>query len=216
MSGELLINNLAGLLIVTSLVIIGVRKPKAAACLYSLQSIVLVLTFIAIASSVQAEPLFEWAATAFITKVVALPLLLYRAFGKMQDTVADQSEIHFGWLLLAGIVIVLVSFKAVEGVELPLVSGLKPALAVSLGHFFLGVLCVVSQRNILKQLFGYCLMENGASLTLALLANKASGLVEIGVTTDAVFAVGFMVILARHIYKKLQTLDARQLMQLKG
>lgn len=216
MSGELLINNLAGLLIITALMIIAARRPKVAACLYSLQSLVLVLTFIAIAASVQAEPLYEWAMTALVTKVIVLPLLLYRAFGKMQEAGDVRPGIHPGWLLLAGVATVLVSFKAVEGVELPLLAHLKPALAVSVGHFLLGVLCIISQRNILKQLFGYCLMENGASLTLALLANKAPGLVEIGVTTDAVFAVGFMVVLARHIYKKLHTLDARQLMQLKG
>ncbi len=59
-------------------------------------------------------------------------------------------------------------------------------------------------------------MENGSSLTLALLANKAPGLVEIGVTIDAVFAVIFMIILVRQIYTKLHTLDAQQLTTLKG
>lgn len=44
----------------------------------------------------------------------------------------------------------------------------------------IGLLCIVTQRNILKQVFGYCLMENGAHLTLALLAPRAPELVEIG------------------------------------
>ena len=57
--------------------------------------------------------------------------------------------------------------------DLPLVEHLKPALSVSLSHFLLGLVCIVSQRNIVKQVFGYCLMENGAHLTLALLANNA-------------------------------------------
>ncbi|WP_281221859.1 hydrogenase 4 membrane subunit [Photobacterium sanguinicancri] len=216
MNGEIVINNLAGLLIVTSLMVIGVNKPRVVAMLYSLQSFVLVLTFVAIANTVDAPQLYHWSITAFITKVIALPALLYYAFSKMYDADANKPVIHFAWLVIIGGVITLLSFLAVESVQLPLVAHLKPALAVSLGHFFLGLLCIVSQRNILKQLFGYCLMENGSSLTLALLANKAPGLVEIGVTIDAVFAVIFMIILVRQIYTKLHTLDAQQLTTLKG
>jgi len=216
MTGDILINNLAGLLIITSVMVIGARKAKTAALLYSLQSLVLVLTFLAIASSVDATELYHWSLTAFITKVIALPALLYYAFGKMSDPVADKPTISFTWLIPIAGLITIASFHAVESVQLPLVAHLKPALAVSLGHFFLGLLCIVSQRNILKQLFGYCLMENGSALTLALLANKAPGIVEIGITTDAVFAVVFMVILARQIYFKLNTLDVHQLTSLKG
>ncbi|MCL1061658.1 hydrogenase 4 membrane subunit [Shewanella benthica] len=216
MTGDILINSLSGLLIITSVMLIGSRKAKSSAMLYSVQSFVLVLTFLAIAKSVDAEQLYHWSITAFITKVIALPALFYYAFSKMSDPKADKPVIHFGWIIPIAGVITMASFMAVESVQLPLVEHLKPALAVSLGHFFLGLLCIVSQRNILKQLFGYCLMENGSSLSLALLANKAPGLVEVGITTDAVFAVLFMVILARQIYFKLNTLDVNQLTSLKG
>jgi hydrogenase-4 component E len=64
--------------------------------------------------------------------------------------------------------------------------------------------------------FGYCLMENGSHLTLALLAGNAPELVEIGISTDAVFAVVIMVVLATQINRKLATLDADQLTTLKG
>lgn len=89
-------------------------------------------------------------------------------------------------LMLAAAVIVLLCWFVVEPVQVPLLASLKPALAVSLGHFMLGLLCIVTQRNILKQVFGYCLMENGSHLTLALLANRAPELVEIGIATDAI------------------------------
>ncbi|GLP97315.1 hydrogenase 4 membrane subunit [Paraferrimonas sedimenticola] len=216
MNPDILINNLAGLLIITSVMVIGAKKAKSAAILYSVQSLVLVLTFLAIAKSVDATELYHWSMTAFVTKVIALPAILYIALSKMSDPSADRPVLHLGWLIpIAGLITVTCYF-AVESVSLPLVAHLKPALAVAVGHFFLGLLCIVSQRNILKQLFGYCLMENGSSLVLALLANKAPGLVEVGITTDAVFAVLFMVILARQIYQKLNTLDVNQLNQLKG
>ncbi len=71
--------------------------------------------------------------------------------------------------LLAALIVLLCAF-VVQPVKLPMATGLKPALAVALGHFLLGLLCIVSQRNILRQIFGYCLMENGSHLVLALLA----------------------------------------------
>lgn len=94
-------------------------------------------------------------------------------------------------------------------------TGLKPALAVALGHFLLGLLCIVSQRNILRQIFGYCLMENGSHLVLAL-ARRAPELVEIGIATDAIFAVIVMVLLARKIWRTHGTLDVNNLTALKG
>ena len=68
----------------------------------------------------------------------------------------------------------------------------------------------------LKQVLGFCLMENGSHLTLALLAYNAPELVEIGIATDAVFGVIIMVILLVQINRSLHTLDVTELKSLKG
>ena len=216
MTGTLIVNNLAGLLIVSSLLVIGARQPKNSALFYALQSMILVLMFIALAFTMHAEELFLWSGTAFVTKVLLVPYIMYKALGKLQDPKADTPVIGLGLLILIAAVIIVLSYLVVDSVQLPMVAELKPALSVSLSHFFLGLLCIVSQRNILKQIFGYCLMENGAHLTLALMAYKAPELVEIGVATDAIFAVIIMSVMARKIYHTLKTLDVRQLTALKG
>lgn len=216
MTGTLIVNNLAGLLIVSSLLVIGARQPKSSALFYALQSMILVLIFIALAFTMHAEELFLWSGTAFVTKVLLVPYIMYKALGKLQDPKADTPVIGLGLLILIAAVIIVLSYLVVDSVQLPMVAELKPALSVSLSHFFLGLLCIVSQRNILKQIFGYCLMENGAHLTLALMAYKAPELVEIGVATDAIFAVIIMSVMARKIYHTLKTLDVRQLTALKG
>ena len=59
-------------------------------------------------------------------------------------------------------------------------------------------------------------MENGAHLTLALLANNAPELVEIGIATDAIFAVIIMVVLVNKIYRTFNTVDAKQLNEFEG
>jgi hydrogenase-4 component E len=216
MNGIMIVNNLAGLLIVTSLMVIGSRRPAMSALLYALQSLVLVLIFLTLAYSMHAKELYLWSASAFVTKVLLVPFIMYRALGSLHDPASDKGVLSFAATILVAAVIVLLSFLVVSSVQLPSLVALKPALGVSLGHFFLGLLCIVSQRNILKQIFGYCLMENGAHLTLALMAYKAPELVEIGIATDAIFAVVIMTVIARQIFRTLNTLDVRQLTALKG
>ena len=206
MTGSLIVNNLAGLMMLTSLLVIGAKRPTASCWLYALQSLVLVLIFFTLAQTLEAHQLALWAISAFVTKVVMVPLIMGYAFRKLSDPCANGSIISMSMLC----------WFVVAPVQLPLLATLKPALAVSLGHFLLGLLCIVTQRNILKQVFGYCLMENGSHLTLALLAFRAPELVEIGIATDAIFAVIVMAVLARKIYRTLNTLDVEQLTALKG
>ena len=216
MTGALIVNNLAGLMMITSLLVIGARKPIASCWFYALQSFVLVIIFVTLANTLDAHQLTLWAITAFFTKVLLVPLILGFAFRKLSDPSANISVIKPALLMLLAAVIVILCWFVVEPIQIPMVAELKPALAVSLGHFMLGLLCIVTQRNILKQAFGYCLMENGSHLTLALLAWRAPELVEIGIATDAIFAVIVMAVLARKIYRTLNTLNVDQLTALKG
>jgi hydrogenase-4 component E len=216
MDGMLVVNNLAGVLIVTSLLVIGSHRIVTAARFYALQSLVLVLVFLTLASVQGSGELVLWSVSALVTKVILVPWIMARGLGRLSTDENLEGLLSPAWLILVTGLIILLSWFAVSSVELAVVARLKPALAVSLAHFLLGLVCIVSQRNILKQIFGYCLMENGAHLTLALLASKAPDLVEVGVATDAVFAVLIMVILARKIHHTLQTLDVQQLTALKG
>ncbi|BEV70888.1 MULTISPECIES: hydrogenase 4 membrane subunit [unclassified Paludibacterium] len=216
MDGMLIVNNLAGLLIVTSLLVICTGSVLSSARWYALQSLVLVGIFLALAATQGSGELYLWSLSAFVTKVVLVPLIMVRTLGRLADRESLQGWLSPAWMLLLAAVIVMLSWFAVSSVKLAVVADLKPALAVSLGHFLLGLMCIVTQRNILKQIFGYCLMENGAHLTLALMASKAPELVEVGIATDAVFAVLIMAILARRIHRTLHTLDVKQLTALKG
>ena len=205
MTGSMIVNNLAGLMMLTSLFVISVKSYRLSCGFYACQSLVLVSIFATLSCLFAAEQLLIWSASAFITKVLLVPLIMTYAalFGPAMMA------------LLAALIVLLCAF-VVQPVKLPMATGLKPALAVALGHFLLGLLCIVSQRNILRQIFGYCLMENGSHLVLALLAWRAPELVEIGIATDAIFAVIVMVLLARKIWRTHGTLDVNNLTALKG
>jgi hydrogenase-4 component E len=211
-----LINTLSGLLLLTSLLVIETRKPRQSAMLYSFQSLVLVTIFLALAALMGAPQLYLWAASAFVTKAILVPLILFRALSKADETTTSLNTVSTPISLVLAAVAIVVSYTVVSQIQLKSAAVFIPALAISVAHFFFGQMCIVTQRNIFKQILGFCLMENGSHLTLALLAYRAPELIEIGIATDAVFAVIILVLLAGQIYRRLHTLDSAELNVLKG
>jgi len=217
MDGHVLINILGGLLIVTSLMVVLAKTPRRAAYIYGAQALVLVAILIAIGFATHSEELYTWAATAFLTKVILIPAMVLFGLKRMGGTGIDAPQAKTPWWLIAVVAAeVLLCFLAVGGIELPTAAEVKPALAISLAHFFIGLTCIISQRNIVKQIFGFCLMENGSHVSLALLAPEAPSLVEIGIATDAIFAVAIMMYFAVRIYRVTKTLDTNEIMNMKG
>ena len=216
MSNINIVNSLSGLLILTSLMVIEAKNSKLSAMFYSIQSMVLVLIFLALAITMQAWELFLWAATAFVTKVVLAPLIIYGALPEVRESDMPKNVLSPAASFVLAAVVLALAFPIVNQYELQTAAHFKPALAISIAHFFFGVLCILTQRNILKQLLGYCLMENGSHLTLALMAYKAPEVVEIGIVTDALIGVAIMVFIGKKIYQNLHTLDVADLNMLKG
>jgi hydrogenase-4 component E len=210
------INTLSGLLLLTSLLVIETKKPRQSAMFYSLQSLILVLIFAALAALMNAPQLYLWAASAFVTKAVLVPFILYRALARADENTTSLNTVSTPVSIILVAVAVAVSFTVVSQIQLKAAEAFIPALAISVAHFFFGQICIVTQRNLFKQILGFCLMENGSHLTLALLAFRAPELVEVGIATDAVFAVIVLVLLAGQIYRRLHTLDSAELTALKG
>ncbi len=218
--GYTIVNILGALLIVSSLLVVLLHGLRRTAIIYGIQAFILVCIFLTLGFTTGSTELFTWAGTAFITKVILVPGVMLFAYSRLLKLGKPPEEppasIRPMTAIILAAVELLICFAAVWGINLPTAEVVRPALAISLAHFFIGLTCIVSQRNIFKQIFGYCLMENGSHLTLALLAPTAPELVEIGVATDAIFAVVIMAFLAYHIYKTTKSLDSDDLKELKG
>lgn len=216
--GYTLVNILGALLIVTSTLVVLAKNTKRTVITYAVQSFVLVLLLLTLGITTGATELMIWSASAFVTKVIMVPAIIWHTYKKMgcPDESGVQSKLHPAISIALVAVEVLVCFWAVSGIQLPTAAEVKPALAISLAHFFVGLTCIVSQRNIMKSVFGYCLMENGSHVTLALLAPTAPEIIEIGIATDAIFAVLIMSIVVSRIWKGAHTLDSHDLTNLRG
>ncbi|GFN23353.1 hydrogenase 4 membrane subunit [Thermanaeromonas sp. C210] len=215
MSGTSIVNALAVLLILTSMLVVETRKLRTAAYMYSLQSLVLVAIFLSLAVFMEAEPLYIWSLTALVTKTFLVPYLIIRTLKKVGIQEEGRAPETSSSVFLA-VCLVALSFAVVEPFHMQALLKLKVALAVSIAHFLLGLLCILARKNALKQILGYCLMENGSHLTLAIMAYNAPETVEIGILTDAIFAVLIMTIIARRLFQDFGTLDTDKLTLLKG
>ena len=210
--GYSLVNILGGLLIVTSTMVVVSKTIPSAIKWYAIQSVVLVGVLLTLGLTTGATELLMWAASAFFTKVILVPFILNRAYKKMGSP-ADStltSSIKPAWTIILTGLEVAVCFAVVTRLTLPTAEVATPALAISFAHFFVGLTCIISQRNILKQIFGYCLMENGSHVTLALLAPTAPEIIEIGIATDIMSAV------VVRIWNDTKSLDSHDLTELKG
>ncbi|MDI3257105.1 MAG: hydrogenase 4 membrane subunit [Kyrpidia sp.] len=215
MAGTSVVNALAVLLILTSMMVVGTKKLRLAAYMYSIQSLVLVSIFLSLAIFMRAEPLYIWSVTALITKTFLVPYLLLRTL----KTVGDQEEgmtLKTTASIFLAVLMVALAFVVVGSFHTYALLKIKVALAVSIAHFLLGLFCILTRKNALKQILGYCLLENGSHLTLALTAYNAPETVEIGILTDAVFAVLIMTVIARRLFKGFGTLDTDTHTLLKG
>ncbi len=212
-----IVNILGCLLVLTSLIVVLIKSPKSAAFVYGIQSLVLVAIFVSLGTITGSGELYTWSGTAFLTKVLFVPAVMLYTYKKMGEP-AEQIKpaLSPGLSIVLVVVELAICFAVVMMIDLPTSEEVKPALAVSLAHFFIGLSCIISQRNILKQVFGYCLMENGSHLTLALLAPTAPEIVEIGIATDAIFAVLIMAIVAFRVQRSYSSLNADNLSELRG
>ena len=134
MFGYPLVNVLGACLIITSMMVVLARTGRAAAFLYSLQSLVLVGVLASLGAVTGSTELFTWSATAFATKVVLVPAILLFTLKKIGDDAEADLPPKLNPMKSVALVAVevFVCFVAVSGIDLPTAAAVKPTLAVSL------------------------------------------------------------------------------------
>jgi len=89
-------------------------------------------------------------------------------------------------------------------------------LIASIVVFMIGIFGFILRKTAIKQILAFCTFENGIHLTLALTAYNSPEIMEIGVLTDALFAVIIMAIFVLRFYKYFGSLDVSKASSLKG
>ena len=211
------IDILAICMIVTSLAVFGLRNLKLSVGIYAVQTLLLVSIFFMLSSTFNAPQLKIWAIVAFFTKVVFVPGIVFFLIKKLGVISEDEPVggffvspvIAMGFSLAIAMTIspILLEFSLIQE---------RIMLIAAVTVFMMGIFGFMLRNSFIKQILAYCLFENGIHLSLALMAYNSHELVELGILTDAIFAVIIMSILAVRFYKAYDGLDTSKASNLKG
>ncbi|WP_297916762.1 hydrogenase 4 membrane subunit [uncultured Campylobacter sp.] len=211
------IDILAICMIVTSLAVFGLRNLKLSIGIYAIQTLLLVSIFFMLYSNFNAPQLRIWAIVAFFTKVIFVPGILFWLVKKLDVISEDEPVggffvspvIAMGFSLAIAMTInpILLKFSLIQE---------RIVLIAAVTVFMMGIFGFMLRNSFIKQILAYCLFENGIHLSLALMAYNSHELVELGILTDAIFAVIIMSILAVRFYKAYDGLDTSKASNLRG
>ncbi|NKQ41495.1 MAG: hydrogenase 4 membrane subunit [Sulfurovum sp.] len=204
-------------MIVVALAVFGLRNYKLAVSAYVVQAFILVLIFLTLSISHDAGPLFSWAIVALFTKVLFVPYILFRLLKKIdiESEVEPVAGFFVSPIIALGFSLAIAMSLYPIYLKFSLIQEHIPLIA-AITVFMLGIFGFILRKSAVKQILAFCTFENGIHLTLALTAYNSPGIVEIGILTDAIFAVIIMSILATRFFKYFGSLDVSKASELKG
>jgi hydrogenase-4 component E len=206
---------------VASMFAAELRNLKASVIAIATQSFFLTLILFTFARLGPNPTLYWWGVTALATKVIIIPYLLWMY---VRSLPASEVKPYLGSVLstiiLLIIVVALYSYihANVEFIAPSLEASTEPArtnLALSLTICALGIYVLSIRKDATKMVIGLVLLENGVHLSLVTLVPNLPETTIIGVVTNVIITVWFMLYLSGRVFAILGTTDTSSLSQLK-
>ena len=208
---------LAICMIVTSLAVFGLRSLKLSIIAYAIETLLLVSIFFLLSEKFNAEQLKTWAIVAFFTKVLFVPGILFWLIKKLGVVSEDEPVGGFFVSPVIAMGFSLALSMSIHPIFLKFSLIKEEIMLIAAGTvFMMGIFGFMLRNSFIKQILAYCLFENGIHLSLALMAYNSHQLVELGILTDAIFAVIIMSVLAIRFYKAYDSLDTSKASNLRG
>ncbi|EHL89042.1 hypothetical protein HMPREF1019_01229 [Campylobacter sp. 10_1_50] len=208
---------LAICMIVTSLAVFGLRSLKLSIIAYAIETLLLVSIFFLLSEKFNAEQLKTWAIVAFFTKVLFVPGILFWLIKKLGVVSEDEPVGGFFVSPVIAMGFSLALSMSIHPIFLKFSLIKEEIMLIAAGTvFMMGIFGFMLRNSFVKQILAYCLFENGIHLSLALMAYNSHELVELGILTDAIFAVIIMSVLAIRFYKAYDSLDTSKASNLRG
>ena len=208
---------LAICMIVTSLAVFGLRSLKLSIIAYAIETLLLVSIFFLLSEKFNAEQLKTWAIVAFFTKVLFVPGILFWLIKKLGVVSEDEPVGGFFVSPVIAMGFSLALSMSIHPIFLKFSLIKEEIMLIAAGTvFMIGIFGFMLRNSFIKQILAYCLFENGIHLSLALMAYNSHELVELGILTDAIFAVIIMSVLAIRFYKAYDSLDTSKASNLRG
>ena len=204
-----------GLLIISNFALLGAERHRLCIRLIAFQGLVLgILPFLVSSGSHDLHFLVAGGVFLFI-KAVALPLLLRRTYLRLPSQSTRDPYVGYPLCVLLGVSGLVLSLWI--GAQLgmaanPLLSAILP---VGLATVIAGLLLIVTRRDILAQVFGYLVLENGIYLMGVPMAQEDMLWLELSVLLDILVAAFVMGIAIHHINRAFASADVERIASLR-
>lgn len=179
---------LAGLIALTSFLMLGQSRLPRLVFIFSVQGCLLAAATALAASVLDYPHLYISAALSFALKGVTIPLLLHRLIHRLglhrvMDTIERPARV-----MLGGASLLVFSYY----VSLPVVARSSlvtlNAVAVSLAVVLLGMLLMITRRQAVAHVVGFMSIENGLFFAAVVSTYGMPMVVELGVAFDVLVA----------------------------
>lgn len=205
---------LAGLIVLTSFLMLGQSRLSRLVVVFALQGCLLA-TATALAASVLDYPhLYVSALLSLLLKGIIIPVLLHRLVHRLGlHRVMDTID-HPARVMMAGSALVVFSYY----VSLPVVKHSTMvtlnAIAVSLAVVLLGMLLMITRRQAVAHVVGFMSIENGLFFAAVVSTYGMPMVVELGVAFDVLVATVVFGVFFFQIRSSIDSLDVDRLNKL--
>lgn len=206
---------LAGSLVLVSFMLLYQDRLYALLNVYALHAFVLALSVASQAYAQDAPQLYITAAIALVFKAIFIPLALHRMIVKLGIHREIETVVGIGPTMLLGIGLVALSMVVILRVTPEADPLAREDLAFALAVVLLGLLMMVTRRNVVSQVVGFMSLENG----LVLAATGAKGMpfvVEISVAFSILIAFIVIGIFLFRIRERFDTVDVHAIDRFRG
>lgn len=206
---------LAGSLVLVSFMLLYQDRLYALLNVYALHAFVLSLAVASQAYAQDAPQLYITAAIALVFKAIFIPVALHRMIVKLGIHREIETVVGIGPTMLLGIGLVALSMVVILRVTPEADPLAREDLAFALAVVLLGLLIMVTRRNVVSQVVGFMSLENG----LVLAATGAKGMpfvVEISVAFSILIAFIVIGIFLFRIRERFDTVDVNAIDRFRG
>lgn len=203
------------LVIITDLALLGAESPRLCIRLIAMQGVLMGLLPLLIHGEGMGLYLMAVSALFLVIKGMVLPWLLRRTYRRMPVRAPLAPYSGYSACVLFGVLSFALSLWL--GTQLGIAA--NPLFSVvfpfGLTTIIAGLLLVVTRREILSQVFGYLVMENGIFLLGTPLVEQDSIWLELTILLDILVAVFVMGIAIHHIARAFDSADVDRIASLR-
>lgn len=203
------------LIVMTNFALLGAERHRLCIRLIAVQGVIMgVMPLLAYEGGIDLY-LACMAGLFLLIKGILLPLLLRRTYLQLPVQQTPEPYVGYSACVLLGAVGLGLSLWLGEQLELAANPLLSLVFPIGMTTILAGLLMIVTRREVLSQLFGYLVMENGIYLLGTPMAEHDSLWLELSILLDILVAVFVMGIAIHHINRAFQSTDVERIAALR-